>query len=123
MYVDPLDNVIADLESNKILSQQKERQYLARIMQLLDGQQGFTPMGSNGTPMLPYASDDHTVANKTFHGFYDKSDVPTNGGEAKFAILVEDATGGFPIYGWADGNQSADNIWNNRAALTYTLLS
>ena len=61
-------------------------------------------------------SDSTTTANTTYVGF---ACAGTLTSEAKWMIFKAVVTGGNVAVTWADGNPDADNIWDNRASLTY----
>lgn len=74
-------------------------------------------------------SGNWTVGNPSYAKRYDQvSDTLAYLGEAAAGSGVSDSTwriqrldftGGNVVVQWADGNSSFDNVWNNRASLTY----
>lgn len=69
----------------------------------------------------PYEFDETTTANVTYVRYVRDSIVDDD--TESSAILCYDESGATTIIGWADGNRNFDNIWTNRAALTYKQLN
>jgi hypothetical protein len=78
--------------------------------------------GSGSSLLAPVSSqvalrlDDTTTANATYVGI---APIGTAAGTALWQIKKIDETSGM-IITWADANSNFDNIWNNRASLTYS---
>ena len=60
--------------------------------------------------------DDITTANVTYVG---KAAIASDPANAVWQIFKMDETTGLVIT-WADGNDNFDNVWNNRASLSYS---
>lgn len=77
------------------------------------------PDGEVAIPILGYAAlklDDTTTANVTYVG---KAKIGCAGSAALWQIMKIDETTGLVIT-WADGNVNFDNVWDNRASLSYS---
>ncbi len=70
-----------------------------------------------GAAELDYATriDDTTTANATYIG---KASIASSAASAVWQIQKLDETSGL-IKTWADGNANFDNVWDNRASLSY----
>lgn len=76
-----------------------------------------TPISSGGASQTNYAVrwDDTTTDNVTYVG---KATISSVSGDAAWQIKKIDNTNG-GIITWADGDDEFDNVWDNRASLTY----
>lgn len=70
---------------------------------------------------------DETDGTVLYEGFPDEysvngviSDLPTSA--AKWAIRKQTKVGTVWTTSWADGNQNKDNVWDDRASLTYVTI-
>lgn len=70
---------------------------------------------SASTPTLKTILDDYTTTSVTYIG---KATTGTATASATWQIQKIDETTGM-IITWADGDSSFNNIWDNRASLTY----
>lgn len=69
----------------------------------------------SGSPALALRLDDTTTTNVTYVG---KAAIASATSAAVWQIQKIDETTGM-IITWADGDSSFNNIWDNRASLTY----
>ncbi len=71
---------------------------------------------STSSPSYALRLDDTTTTNVTYVG---KAAIGSAVASAVWQVQKIDETSGMVIT-WADGNASFDNVWNNRASLTYS---
>lgn len=73
---------------------------------------------SEGSQVVAYATriDDTTTANVTYFGF---APVGTATSAASWQIYKIDETSG-AVKTWADGDANFNNVWDNRASLSYS---
>lgn len=83
----------------------------------IDNVQWGDPYGAAYDTTAPRALklDDYTTADVIYIG---KAQVGTAGSTAAWQIMKVDQTTGLVIT-WADSNDKFDNVWDNRASLTY----
>ena len=72
--------------------------------------------GASGVTNLATQTDETTTANTTYVG---KATIGSATSSAVWQIFKILDTGGNLAITWADSNDSFDNIWDNRASLTY----
>lgn len=67
---------------------------------------------------VPYATrlDDTTTANTVYMG---KAPIGSSDSGSVWQIKKVDTTSGADVT-WADGNNNFDNVWDNRASLSYS---
>lgn len=70
---------------------------------------------TNSNTSFALRLDDTTTANVTYVG---KAASGSSESDAVWQIQRIDESSGMEIT-WADGDQLFDNVWNNRASLTY----
>lgn len=87
-------------------------QNLAAVGVLYDG----TNLVYQMSPDMSLRLDDTTTTDVTYVGVASPGSAE---GSAVWKIKKIDETTGLSIT-WADGNSNADNIWTNRASLTYS---
>ena len=73
---------------------------------------------SVGSPPLATRLDSATTTNVTYVG---KATIATATSAASWQIFkMDETTANTLIITWADGNSNYDNVWNNRASLSYS---
>lgn len=86
----------------------------------LTGAVSVTTVGPDGTSTLAYATrtDSATTANVMYVG---KAAIASTTASATWQVFkMDETTIDTLIITWADGNANFDNIWNNRASLSYS---
>jgi hypothetical protein len=69
--------------------------------------------------MFPVEVDEYTTAGVTYLQYVDKG-LATNPNEANSSILkIDETVANKTLFLWANGNKLFNNVWANRASLTY----
>lgn len=72
--------------------------------------------GLASSQSLAIIIDPDTTTNTTYYGF---AAIGSATSAALWQVMREVRSGGMKTYTWADSNDKADNVWDDRESLTY----